>query len=96
MPNNTNDKSIKETLSVIRKALEEENNQDNEDELILLNQLVNNDGTISSINNDNINKEEVNYLLNEKLSKFFDEHFENWLNKNLPKYIEKYFSNKQK
>jgi hypothetical protein len=92
-----NNKSINETLSVIRKALQEDNFDDNnEEDVLLLNQLVKEDGTIESIDNGNIKKQEIKDLLNKKLSEVFEQHFEKWLNNNIPDYLEKYFSKKDK
>ena len=92
-----NNKSINETLSVIRKALQEDNFDDNnEEDVLLLNQLVKEDGTIESIDNGNIKKQEIKDLLNKKLSEVFEQHFEKWLNNNIPDYLEKYFSKKEK
>ena len=55
-----NNKSINETLSVIRKALQEDNFDDNnEEDVLLLNQLVKEDGTIESIDNGNIKKPSI-------------------------------------
>ena len=89
-------KSINETLKVIKKALQEENIESIDENELILNQLVKNDGTIETIENNDLNKEEVKEILNEKLTKIFDENFEKWLNKNIPNYLEKYFSNKEK
>ena len=43
----SNDKSIKETLDVIRRALEDEDSIDLKEDLLILNQKVNDDGTIN-------------------------------------------------
>ena len=92
-----NNKSINETLSVIRKALQDDNFDDNnEEDVLLLNQLVKEDGTIETIDNQHINKQEIKDLLNKKLSEAFEQHFEKWLNNNIPDYLEKYFSKKEK
>lgn len=91
----TNDKSIKETLNVIRKAIQEDD-VDKTDDVLVLNQLVKKDGTIESINTINITKKEVKEILEEKLSEIFQQHFEKWLNKNIPNHLERYFSKKEK
>ena len=96
MSNTTSQKSINETLKVIKKALQEESIESIDENELILNQLVKNDGTIETIENNDLNKEEVKEILNEKLTKIFDENFEKWLNKNIPNYLEKYFSNKEK
>ena len=99
MNESLNDKSINETLNVIRNALQDENNNTNNNnnkEILLLDKLVKEDGTIKKINNININQSEIKQLLDEKLSEVFDLHFEKWLNNNIPNYLEKYFSKKEK
>ena len=48
------------------------------------------------INSNNITQSEIKQLLDEKLSEVFDLHFEKWLNNNIPNYLEKYFSKKEK
>ena len=95
MNESLNDKSINETLNVIRNALQDENINNNK-EILLLDKLVKEDGTIQKINNDNITQSEIKQLLDEKLSEVFDLHFEKWLNNNIPNYLEKYFSKKEK
>tara|TARA_B100001245_G_C22610150_1_gene301605 strand:- start:42 stop:335 length:294 start_codon:yes stop_codon:yes gene_type:complete len=94
IPNNN---SINETLKIIKKALQEDDIKNSEEEdVLVLNQLVKNDGTIQTINKTNINKQEIKEMLNAKLTQVFEQNFENWLNKNIPNYLEKYFSNKEK
>ena len=95
MNESLNDKSINETLNVIRNALQDENINKNK-EILLLDKLVKEDGTIQKINSDNITQSEIKQLLDEKLSEVFDLHFEKWLNNNIPNYLEKYFSKKEK
>jgi len=97
MNESLNDKSINETLNVIRNALQDENNNNNNNkEILLLDKLVKEDGTIKKINSNNITQSEIKQLLDEKLSEVFDLHFEKWLNNNIPNYLEKYFSKKEK
>ena len=96
MSDTNSQKSINETLKVIKKALLEESIENIDENELILNQLVKNDGTIETIENNDLNKQEVKEILNEKLSQIFDENFEKWLNKNIPNYLEKYFSNKEK
>ena len=97
MNESLNDKSINETLNVIRNALQDENNNNNNNkEILLLDKLIKEDGTIKKINSNNITQSEIKQLLDEKLSEVFDLHFEKWLNNNIPNYLEKYFSKKEK
>ena len=91
------DQSIKDTLNVIRKALEEEESPNLEkinDNVLLLNKLVKEDGTINFINDNIINKKDTLNLLEKKLDAIFDKHLETWLDKNIPNYLDKYFKNK--
>jgi hypothetical protein len=95
MSNISNDKSINETLDVIRRALEEDGTSNNKD-VLLLNQIVKEDGTIEKINIGNLTKEGIKKTFDEKLSEFFEQYFEKWLNQNISKYLDKYFSKKEK
>ena len=94
----TEKQSIKDTLNVIRKALEEDdqsiNINDNQDNVLILNRLVRQDGTINVINDSFLTKKETYDLLNKKLDEVFSTHIKKWLDKNLPTYIEKYFKDK--
>ena len=94
----TESQSIKDTLDVIRKALEEEiPNLNNTDEgVLVLNKLINDDGTINLVQSTPfINKEEVIKVLDNKLDLVFEKYFTKWLDNNLPSYLEKYFNNKK-
>ena len=91
----SNDQSIKETLDVIRRALEDDVSSLNiEDDLLILNHKVNDDGTINIINNDSINKEDVRKILDEKINQILEKHFDQWLEKKLPYYIKNYLEKK--
>lgn len=98
MQNTSDNKSIKQTLNVIKRALEdtETNQKDADDNVLILNQLINEDGTINIIEDQIIQKEEIKKILENKLSEVFDQKFEKWLDKNLPHYLEKHFINKKK
>ena len=95
-----NDKEVSETLKVIKKALEEESPiNEIKNDVLFLTKMVQNDGTILDISNLNdkknsINKEEILNILDMKIEKIFDKHFERWLNKNMPSLLDKYFSKK--
>ena len=89
--------SIKDTLDVIRKALETDENSSTknvEDNILVLNKLVSKDGTVNVIDDQYLSKDEVQALLNDKLTSIFDRYLTKWLDKNVPKYLEKYFKNK--
>ena len=91
----TNDQSIKETLDVIRRALEDDNiSSDLKKDLLILNHKVNDDGTINIINNDSINEKNVKKILDEKINQIFEKHFDKWLEKKLPHYIKKFLEKK--
>ena len=92
----SNDKSINETLRVIRNSLQADSANNNKEDVLVLDQLVKEDGTIKAINTESVSKHEIKEILNEKLSEVFEKHFEKWLTKNIPNYLEKYFSKKEK
>lgn len=89
--------SIKETLSVIRKALEDDDTQSimqKDDNILFLNQLVGGDGTISVLEKNSLTKKDAINVLNNKLDVVFEAHLSKWLDKNIPNYLEKYFNKK--
>ena len=96
MQNTSDNKSIKQTLNVIKRALEDKEavKEDSVDDVLILNQLIKKDGTIDIIEDQMIQKEEIKKLLENKLSEVFDQKFEKWLDKNIPNYLEKHFLNK--
>ena len=86
--------SIKDTLDVIRKALEDDESslEEIKDNVLILNKLVKEDGTIDVIEDNSLTKSEIKEILDNKLEELFDQHFEKWLNSKLPVYLEKYFN----
>ncbi len=88
--------SIKNTLNIIRKAIEEDDKtvSQKDDDILLLNKLVKEDGTIDILENQFLKKEEVKEILNQKISEIFKDHFDDWLDKNIPSYLDKYFKKK--
>ena len=80
--------SIKNTLNIIRKAIEEDDKSESQkdDEILILNKLVKDDGTIDILENQFLKKDEVKEILNQKISEIFKDHFEEWLDKNIPSY----------
>ena len=64
------------------------------DEVLILDKLVNEDGTIDNISKKNISVDDTKKILSDKLDNIFDTHISKWLDNNLPKYLEKYFKNK--
>lgn len=90
--------SIKDTLEVIRKALEDDESPDLtnlNNNILLLNKLIKDDGTINIIENSNLTKEDAVNILNKKLDEQFEKYFNKWLDSNLPKYLEKFIKNKK-
>ena len=90
------EQSIKNTLNIIRKAIEEDDKSESQedDDILILNKLVNEDGTINILENQFLKKEEVKEILNQKISEIFKDHFDEWLDKNIPSYLDKYFKKK--
>ena len=90
------DPIISETLDVIRKALENENHDNifeksKNDDILLLNKVVQDDGTIQTIKDDNIINQEVS---EKNIEKVLNKHFKKWLDNNLPDILNKYIKNK--
>ena len=88
--------SIKNTLNIIRKAIEEDVKPESkkDDNILILNKLVKDDGTIDILENQFLKKDEVKEILNQKISEIFKDHFDEWLDKNIPNYLDKYFKKK--
>ena len=88
--------SIKNTLNIIRKAIEDDNKSESQkdDDILILNKIVNEDGTIDILENQFLKKDEVKEILNQKISEIFKDHFDEWLDKNIPNYLDKYFKKK--
>jgi len=88
--------SIRNTLNIIRKAIEEDDKSESQkdDDILILNKLVNEDGTIDILENQFLKKDEVKEILNQKISEIFKDHFDEWLDKNIPSYLDKYFNKK--
>ena len=88
--------SIKNTLNIIRKAIEEDDKSEflKDENILILNKLVNEDGTIDILENQFLKKDEVKEILNQKISEIFKDHFDEWLDKNIPSYLDKYFKKK--
>jgi hypothetical protein len=89
--------SIKETLDIIRKALEEDEPlkiSEDYDNVLILNQLVRDDGTINILKENTLTKKDTIEILDKKLDEIFDNYLTKWLDKNIPNYLNKYFNNK--
>ena len=79
--NKDNDKKITETLDVIKKALNDNDNSKNDNNVIILDKLVNQDGTIVTLKNDknNLSENEIDRIIDEKIEKTLDDTLNNWL-----------------
>ena len=89
--------SINESLEIIRRALEDEN-VDNQKKLssdiLILNQKVNKDGTIKIVNkSDDINKE-INDIIDHKLNYLVENRIEKILDEKIPILLKTYFDSK--
>ena len=90
--------SIKQTLDVIRKALEDEdspNIQEINDNILILNKKVKDDGTIDLIEDTKLSKSETTMILNKKLDQVFEKYLTKWLDRKAPSYLDKYLNNKK-
>ena len=89
--------SINESLEIIRKALEDDNDYTNDDissNILVLNQKVNNDGTIKLLQKDNEINSEINNIIDQKLSYLVENKIEKILDEKIPKLLKKYFDTK--
>ena len=92
--NKDNDKKITETLDVIKKALNDNDNSKNDNDVLILDKFVNQDGTIVTLKNDknNLSENEIDRIIDEKIEKTLDDTLNNWLNKKMPSILKKYSS----
>ena len=91
----SNNESIKDTLDVIRRALEDKDdfNEKNENVLIL-NKKVNDDGTVKLLNqSDDINA--INRVIDKKLDDLMENKMTTMLENQLPIILDNYFKNKK-
>ena len=92
-----NESSINESLEIIRKALEDDaSNSENKNQsnILVLNQKVNNDGTIKIVQkSDNINNE-INSIIDQKLNYLVENRIEKILDEKIPKILKNYFDSK--
>jgi len=89
--------SINESLEIIRRALEDERNDTNKDSssnVLILNQKVNRDGTIKIVQkHDDINNE-INDIIDQKLSYLVESKIEKVLDEKIPELLKNYFDPK--
>tara|TARA_B100000959_G_scaffold118210_1_gene124243 strand:- start:4755 stop:5033 length:279 start_codon:yes stop_codon:yes gene_type:complete len=91
----SNNESIKDTLDVIRRALEDEGdfNKKNEN-ILILNKKVNDDGTVRLLNqSEDFN--EINKVIDKKLNDLLEKKMTTMLENRLPIILDNYFKNKK-
>ena len=74
--------SINESLEIIRRALEDERNDTNKDSssnILILNQKVNSDGTIKLVQKESNINNEINDIIDQKLSYLVESKIEKYL-----------------
>ena len=89
--------SINESLEVIRRALEDEKNISDKDlssNILILNQKVNSDGTIKLLQKEVDINNEINDIIDQKLSYLVENKIEKILDKKIPKLLKNYFDTK--
>jgi len=91
----SNNESIKDTLDVIRRALEDKDDFTEKNEnVLILNKKVNDDGTVKLLNqSDDINA--INRVIDKKLDDLMENKMTTMLENQLPIILEKYFKNKK-
>ena len=91
----SNNESIKDTLNVIRRALEGENEfSQKNDNVLILNKKVNDDGTVNLLSQSN-ELTEVNKVIDKKLDDLLENKLNTMLEKQLPIILDNYFKNKK-
>ena len=89
--------SINESLEIIRRALEDETNDSDKDlssNILILNQKVNSDGTIKLLQKDEDINNEINDIIDQKLSYLVENKIEKILDEKIPKILKNYFDTK--
>jgi len=91
----SNNESIKDTLDVIRRALEDkEDFTEKNENILILNKKVNDDGTVKLLNqSDDIN--EINRVIDKKLYDLMEKKMTTMLENQLPIILDNYFKNKK-
>ena len=90
----SNNESIKDTLDVIRRALEDKDDfTEKNDNILILNKKVNDDGTVKLLNQSNeINA--INNVIDKKLDDLMEKKMTAMLKNQLPIILDNYFKNK--
>ena len=91
----SNNESIKDTLDVIRRALEDKDDFTEKNEnILILNKKVNEDGTVKLLNqSDEINS--INKVIDKKLDDLMEKKIIAMLKNQLPIILDSYFKNKK-
>ena len=91
----SNNESIKDTLDVIRRALEDKDDfTEKNDNILILNKKVNDDGTVKLLNqSDEINA--INNVIDKKLDDLMKKKMTTMLENQLPIILDTYFKNKK-
>ena len=91
----SNNESIKDTLDVIRRALEDkEDFTEKNENILILNKKVNDDGTVKLLNqSDDTN--EINRVIDKKLDDLMEKKMTTMLENQLPIILDNYFKNKK-
>ena len=91
----SNNESIKDTLDVIRIALEDKDDFTEKNEnILILNKKVNDDGTVKLLNqSDDINA--INKVIDKKLNDLMEKKMSAMLKNQLPIILDNYFKNKK-
>ena len=91
----SNNESIKDTLDVIRRALEDkEDFTEKNENILILNKKVNDDGTVKLLNqSDDINA--INKIIDNKLDVLIQKKMTAMLENKLPIILDNYFKNKK-
>jgi|TARA_B100001057_G_scaffold30963_1_gene28208 hypothetical protein len=91
----SNNESIKDTLDVIRRALEDKDDFTEKNEnVLILNKKVNDDGTVKLLNqSDDINA--INRVIDKKLDDLMENKMTTMLENQLPIILDNYFKNKK-
>ena len=91
----SNNESIKDTLDVIRRALEDKDDFTEKNEnILILNKKVNDDGTVKLLNqSDDINA--ISKVIDKKLNDLMEKKMSAMLKDQLPIILDNYFKNKK-
>ena len=89
----SNNESIKDTLDVIRRALEDKDHfTEIDDNILILNKKVNDDGTVKLLNqSDEINQ--INKVIDKKINELIEKKMTDVLENQLPIILDNYFKN---